>query len=194
MKTIMFDVDGVLAEFILSFTTLGHTLHGTSIYTSHQHRAWDVFDCMTPVQYGEVWKHINNSAEFWRTMPAATSQDVFNEIERIKQQEGNVAYFVTARHGVRAKEQTEAWLRDRGIDNPTVVMTKAKGELAKAVGAHFCIDDKATNAWCVHWFTDGKCKSYLRDYPYNADPTMIGSSHVRRVKTVEDFLEEVERS
>lgn len=75
-------------------------------------------------------------------------------------------YFVTSRVGVEPKHQTENWLMDAGIARPTVIVASRKGMAADLLGATHAIDDKAENAWMVHWLSP-KTRIYLLDAPYN---------------------------
>jgi uncharacterized HAD superfamily protein len=194
----MFDVDGVLADFFTAFHKLGRDM-GLYNMIPPLPDYWD-WDKSEKAQ--KVWDEIERSKEFW-----AHGIEPFNELytldgdsqlTRINEMCYNKheVYFVTARVSPEAKQQTELWLWNHGIDHPTVIITKLKGEFAKTVGIDYSIEDKVENAWCVAWLS--KAKSYLIDRPYNQVPEGIGSSKIIRVKSVKDFLdiidtEEVEK-
>lgn len=99
-------------------------------------------------------------------------------------------YFVTARPGLDVKRQTETWLRLQGIEDPTVVISSKKGEMAKAIGADFSIEDKAGNAVYVSYQSPGK--SYLVNRPYNQFSHEMLGSKVIRIKEIEQFLIAIE--
>lgn len=191
-KPVLFDMDGVLADFIAGFTRLGNKMYGSPTYSSHQQFSWDGFDGLQKWQVETIWEYISKDKTFWATLPALVSEDTFKRIYDLAKE--SPVYFVTARHTKGAKEQTEWWLRWHGLDNPTVITTPLKGEFADLVGAGYAIDDKAENAWCVSWLTRGKTQSYLLNRPYNETEGIlkIGSSKTLRINSVESYLDIVE--
>lgn len=178
--TLIMDVDGVLANFYPGYNELCARM-GKPILEPGR---WDDF------LDEEVWAAIKRSDDFWYDLPALVDERTFARIDGLDQV--GTVYFVTNRPGGTAKNQTEAWLADFGLVDPTVIVTKFKGELAKAVVATHAIEDKAENAWCIAWLSPGTT-SYLVDRPYNRyDPGQFGSSRVVRVATVEEWLDKVE--
>lgn len=188
---VLFDIDGVLADFLTGFTTLGHQLMGTPITDTHAQPSWNGFPGITSDEAKKIWAHIITDVSFWYTLNPLVSAETFKAIRYLTCE--LPVYFVTARVGVEAKAQTEDWLESAGIDSPTVIISKYKGEVAKAVRAKACIDDKAGNASCVAWITEDQTQSYLIDRKYNQCPDGFLASSVQRVATVEDYLAEVER-
>ena len=63
--------------------------------------------------------------------------------------------------------------------------------LAKAVEAGFCIEDKPSNASMVDWLTEGETKSYLLDRPYNQGSSEFLASNVKRIYSVNEYLEAI---
>ena len=185
MKTIMFDVDGVLADFSYAFTK------ECGIFTpvaGPEQQAWDFPEIPREVQ-NEVWKRIKASRDWWLNLPSLVSADVFWKIDELVSDHQLV--FVTSRVGIAPQLQTELWLHHYGIQNPCVVVSKRKAEIAKAIDADYSIDDKPENVACVHWIADVKpCRSYVIDRPYNR--TGFIPKNVRRVLTVEEFLNDIE--
>lgn len=189
-KPVMFDLDGCLVDFVVAFTSLAHKLFpeaGVKIVQSHQQPSYRWVD-LDREQVNLVWREIDKSDDFWIDLPALVGEDVWHKILVLS--DYRPVYFVTARPDY-AKYQTEYWLRDHGIANPTVVMTKKKGEFAKAVGAGWSIEDKASNASMVSWLTEDKTASYLLDRPYNAAPDEFLASGVKRIYKVEEYLEAI---
>lgn len=187
-KVIGFDVDGVLADFIWGFTAQGRLMFGTPVTHTNQQKAWDHFEGLGHKEVGEIWTYIKSSTNFWRLLEACVSDHVFDEIARLNDEHD--VYFITSRPGVQAKQQTEGWLSDRGIMNPTVIISSDKGYAVQAVKATHYIDDKAGN--CVFAKYHNKHTDvFLLDRMYNRwDQTVIGSK-VKRVNSVEEFLKEV---
>lgn len=193
MKRIIFDVDGVLANFILGFTTLGNQRYFTPIVDTTQHKKWGAFPGLDLVKEESLWGIVKKCKNlFWFNLNPLVPLETFSRIQNLSSR-GHSMYFVTSRPGEHAKQQTEQWLRKYGIWNPTVLVSPKKGEAAAMLGADYCLDDKAENAWCVAWLSQNT-KSFLLNRKYNQyDPESFGSSRVQRVDTVEEFLDIVVR-
>lgn len=177
-RIVQFDVDGVLADFSTGYDAICRRL---SIAAPGPEAPWDAkWDA-------KVWAEIRSSVDFWLDLQSLVSDAVFARIQRIAEP----VYFVTARPGTRTKWQTEEWLKDRGVYEPTVIVTGKKAEFAHAVGVTHAIDDKASNAVAIQYMAP-KAKSYLLDAPYNRfDHAALGSK-VIRVHTVSEFMFDVE--
>lgn len=197
--TIQFDVDGVLADFIYGFTNIGHDLYGGLQSSAHNQVEWDSFPGLTKTQEENIWKVIRDSNFFWQSLPLLLQPLEVTAIRELYCREDVQIYFVTNRFGEKVRQQTEAWLRNR-LDlpswaNPTLITSRNKGEVARAIMADFSIDDKAENAWCISWFTMPQnsstplCRSYLIDRLYNRYDSRVGSSKVLRIGSVQDFVQ-----
>lgn len=185
---LVFDIDGVLADFIAGFTAMANAMFpGVPVTRTHEQPSWRGFPGMTETQVAAVWERIKTSRVFWLSLsPLITPA----ESERVNDlQIEHDVYFCTARVGKYAKNQTEDWLTDHGIWRPSVVISNRKGEFCKAVQADAAIDDKAANASFIDWNTDGRTRSYLLDRPYNRVPQEFMASGVRRVSSLTEFLE-----
>jgi len=178
---VQFDVDGVLADFDLGYRTLYQELYGGDLLPR-------------PTRWNQsndhhVWLEIKKRPYFWASLEPLASESELHAIERLKFLAADV-YFVTHRMGYDPKGQTEFWLRQYGISNPTVIVSGLKAEVARGIGATHCIDDKFGNAYMVSCHSR-ETKSYLLDAPYNqVDHEIVGGS-VTRVSSVLKFLEEV---
>lgn len=188
-KIIQFDVDGVLADFILAFTMRGNEMYGTPISQSNDQPYWDGFPGMTKKHISGVWDSINNDDGFWSSMRCLVSIPTMLRINALVTQHD--VYFVTARRTRNAKRRTQGWLEHHGIYNPTVIISPAKGEVARALEVTHAIDDKAGNAICVQHLSEAQ--SYIIDRKYNQFPHDTVGTKVKRVKTVEEFLDDLER-
>ena len=190
MKPIMFDMDGVLADFICGFTSLAHDLFGYNSYSTESQQKWD-FDHMQERHVREVWDEIKASSTFWTDLPSLMSG---NEQLRLEQLCARYdVYFCTSRPGIRTREQTQGFLEARGVYNPAVIVLPTlatKGEMAHALGAEYSIEDKAGNAVCIDYMS--KAKSYLIDRPYNQFNHEALGSNVRRIITLEQYFDDIE--
>ncbi len=190
-RVIGMDIDGVIADFVRGFTAKGREKFGQTIPVVHteRHMSWDEFPGLGEHEQHMIWEHIRGSSNFWRFLSPCVPVYVFGSLSQISQE--FPLYFITKRSlGVNVKQQTEGWLKDHGIANPTVLITGAKGEAAKALGLTHYIDDKAGNAVFTK-YNSPETDVYLIDRKYNQfDASNVGTK-VKRVQTVEQFLTEV---
>lgn len=179
---IMFDVDGVLADFVLGYTILAKKMGIMDTATNtHQQLEWDSLD------NDKVWDKINNALpNFFETLKPLIPLETFNSIRMLSW--NNDIYFVTSRKATDAKHQTEVWLSSWGITNPTVIISKYKGDFARAVGIDYSIEDKLENAYCIGILSP-TTKSYLIDRPYNA--SVIHTKKVIRIDTVDEYIRRI---
>jgi FMN phosphatase YigB (HAD superfamily) len=184
---VMFDIDGVLADFYAGYRALQTSLGKTPTTSTRWDDYWDP----------DVWRAIKTSPTFWQYLPRLAGVD-FERINRL-QAEATV-YFCTSRPGTHVARQTKAWLVASGIQTPSLIVSDKKGEVAKGINADYSLEDKAGNALYIAYHARG-CKSYLLDGDgtrmdrcYNRfDHSVLGRSVVR-VATVEAFLEEIENA
>jgi uncharacterized HAD superfamily protein len=189
MKTIVFDVDGVLADFIQGFTNLANGLYGTPVITTAMQPTWDGYPGMNGLQIDGTWDVIKKKDwTFWYNLHPLVSNEVFQRINDLS--DDNQVYFVTARIGREAKQQTEGWLHKHGIVYPTVIISPNKGEACQLVKATHAIEDKAGNAIAIQYMSSAR--SYIIDRPYNRYDNSVVGTKVKRVKTVDEFLNDVE--
>ncbi len=176
---VMFDVDGVLADFHQGYDDLCRKLKKPVLGPD---APWDTkWDT-------DVWREIKTSNVWWTELPSIPDSSAFFRIATLNSE----VYFVTARPGIDVKRQTERWLTWHGIENPTVILSSRKGEIAAALGANFSIEDKAGNAVYISYQSPAT-RSYLVDRPYNQfNPEMLGRKVVR-IKEIEEFLTAIER-
>ena len=188
-KVVQFDIDGVLCNWHLPFTTKGNELFGTEIQQPWEVREWLPLSNMTETQYHEVWRWINqNDYDFWASCPPLLERSIYNRINYLSAEKVDI-YFVTARHTPNAKAATEVWLLSQGISMPTVILCEHKAWVAELLKAEYAIEDNAENASQIATVGSGATKSYLIDRKYNrkeVDPA------VRRIEVVSEFLDAIE--
>lgn len=184
---VMVDMDGCLADFIKAYTELGAKMYPGRVHVQEtdEREAWRE---MNGPHDGAIWDAIKRSDSWWTTLPPLVPQSVFLALSELNHKAD--VYYVTARVGNNPKGQTERWLYDHEVADATVIISEKKGEIAQALNAAFCIDDKAGNAVAVSYLARG-CKSYLLDRKYNRlDHSVIGG-RVKRVASVADYLADV---
>ena len=201
---IAFDCDGVLANFTTAF--IRETIHitGKNLFLPEDDRNppdWNyhLTRGYTKEEIRPVFAAISASPNFWLDLDeesgCSTLRMCILDMMRFHD-----VYFVTNRQGEDAKWQTEQWLiLHLGIERPTVLISKEKGVVAKALNLDCYLDDNIENANDVadktgveFWMSQSPCRSYLLDRSYNQswgpgnprqDPRVI------RVKTLGEFLD-----
>lgn len=197
-KVVMMDVDGVLADFIWGWRTMAREyMRGATkyhrklldVYSQLAQPSWNYDPGLTKAVSGALWENIKESATFWSTLTPLIKPSEAWALKGLAKYHD--LYFATARLGHLAKRQTEQWLREHLDLEPTVILTKRKGNFCYAVKADYALEDKADNACAIAWISEGTTP-YLVDRPYNRfDPDYFGSHRVRRVSTVLDFCNAV---
>lgn len=171
MKRILgVDVDGVLADFNSAFIDLIVEVAHRDLFPP---RPFDIPVWNYPERYGygpeemsAVWASINGSSSFWQTLPTYPETIAAMRYLRSRVQAGDDVYFVTNRSGATAKIQTERWLRRFEFGSPTVLITSAKGLIAKALKFDVYVDDRVENILDVRmWSKD--TRAVLFDRPWN---------------------------
>jgi hypothetical protein len=193
MTTVMFDIDGILANFNYALAQLAKAVfHVTLPNHPDKVRCWDyALEVLTAAQHHQLWNRIHDSQCFWSHLPSLLERKTWCRL-RYFQDKGNLLYFVTGRTGIYVHLQTTKWLTDMGIYAPQVICISRKGEAARLLGAHYAIDDKAGNAIAISYMAP-ECKAYILDRPYNQFSSGVIGRKVQRVKTVEEFLSDVEK-
>jgi uncharacterized HAD superfamily protein len=184
LKTVLFDVDGVLADFILGFTTTAHNiLGGISPITTHEQRSWNTFEGMDAGKIDRTWEYIAKSYFWWNSLFPLIEKDTFSLINELSLRHHVV--FCTARPvgSPSPQFQTAYWLRNMGLRIPNVILSSNKVGVAAAISADFAIEDNAANAASLALV----CQSFLLNRPYN-QKDLAG---VARIETIDEFLREV---
>ncbi len=199
MKTILFDVDGVFADFTGAFTELCSPGEGYSCTDDESaHVLWNFTNRFPASAVSAAWQVANHRWQWWQTLNSLEPASTYIRIARMTHSYQIV--FCTNRVGTpNAQVQTQRWLAERlgpeylvNYVGWNVILSKYKGETAKVLQADYAIDDKPENVQLLKWMTDDTktpTKVYIMDRPYNR-VTLPRS--VRRVSTVAEFLDDVE--
>lgn len=133
------DIDGVLADFDRPFCTLLEDVTGRPCpYEDPDVWEWPAKRGFTNEEEGKAWNTIRTHPNWWMGLPTYPDSLLnFNELRGVD------VYFVTARSTPYAKMVTERWLKaNYTIDYPTVITSKDKGLVCKALHIDAHIDDK----------------------------------------------------
>jgi hypothetical protein len=165
-----FDLDGVLANFTVAFTTLAHKLFNTPVYPDC--RCVDLYSSgLSSGEYERLWEYVNSHPEFWRHLPPLVTPQ---EAERIRELAGRAdVWFLTTRPDPSRGPVTAAtadWLcahiwriqdDPRQVEERLVVLKSVGGKpLAIAqLGLYLHIDD--------HPDLIGEPQVMTLRYPYN---------------------------
>lgn len=177
------DVDGVLADFNSAFINRVITVTGRDLFPP---RPFDIPTWNYPEHYGytadevsAVWEDIKADAGFWYTLNGyPETRSTLATLAGFNQD----IYFVTARPGVRSKQQTEQWLVDMGFIYPTVLISSAKGLCARALNLTHYIDDRWENVVDVRQYNP-TTQVFLLTQPWNVNNDAAAEG-VQRVASV----------
>lgn len=193
---IAFDLDGVLVDFVLGFTTLANEMCGSPVYSTSQQTTWEKFEGLSDRQIDSVWNRIGESDSFWFDLKPLATQDERLSIGELQYRHD--VYFVTSRRAYPGvKRQTEEWLKFYARwDWPTVVMTNDKAGFCNLVRADAIIEDRPKNALSV-LYQCKRTKVFLMHQPYNlltpeAWKNIDEKGQVRRVYSIGMFLDALE--
>lgn len=188
MLRIMVDLDGVLSNFVLAFTTLANTLFGKEIHDTHQHTAWTwPPGYITGAEEMYLWDVIQSTPNWWRDAlePLATLQE-FGRLNELGKK--YPVHYVTARvHDDSVVWQTAEWLKKYGVSNASVINEGRKAKVAAALDITHSLEDRYEHYRNIHLRSNAL--SYILDAPYNRDEDTFKGS---RLKTVSEFLDILE--
>lgn len=172
-----FDVDGVLANFIPAYQARIVAVTGVDLFHPDDVIDPPVWDWpklrgYTRTQLADVWASINSDPTFSLYLPALDGMHILRLCDHMVFNALNDIYFITNREGIRAKEQTEYWLRGYLTNlmgwSPTVIVVgkHQKGRIALALNLDIYIDDNYEN--CVDVVQKSpKTRTYLLTHRYN---------------------------
>jgi hypothetical protein len=184
----------VLAIFDQGYTNKLIEVTGRDLFPTKPYAppCWDWVQPLGYTKQEEVraWEAVCEDPEFWEKLPPyPETESVLTRLFDLECN-GHEVYFITNRMGVAAKNQTFAFLRNHGYQEPTVLVTAKKGPSAFALDLHCYIDDKPSNCRDVIKYMGLNCKTFLMDRSWNQAPE-DEIKYAPRVKSVHDFLDKV---
>ena len=185
---VSFDIDGVLADFILAFGDLiaEYTSPGFISYPTTEQKEWR-FPIPSNI-YDRTWEIIDETQNWWMMLDPLVSQKDINAINYTIH--NHDVYFITSRKsttGLNIERQCQYWLDGIGIDasHATVIATQAgkKHQLMNAMDIDCHIDDKPAIVKDVAYHSSAI--SCVLNQPYNLGN--LGQEH--RFYSVEEYCE-----
>jgi len=167
---IVFDIDGVVADFVSGMNALAGQLTGKQPLYPAPCRNWlTEAGGLTEAEDEAVWKAVGESADFWANLPHLPHTHQFVAHMNRWASQGHDIVFVTNRSlGKDVRRQTDLWLKEAGVLPPrtALIVNGPKGELLKALGADVFVDDYPGNIVdaCA---VSPNTKSLLLAHPYN---------------------------
>lgn len=184
MKRIMFDVDGVLANFVQAFSEVGVDLGILSKPVSMEEQdTWstETFCNIDSQQVEEIWKFIVETDYWWVDRLDCLATD--DELDKINELCNMYSvYFISSRPQSIPNIQalTGDWLKCAGVLQPNVIITDDKPSVAEVLDITHSIEDKVETA------NDLDGESYLIDRLYNRHRR---APWIKVVKKLDEFLE-----
>lgn len=173
MIRIGMDVDGVLADFNSAFTALIRQQTGIDIAHGPEGPSswhWPGEAGVTKAQENKLWETIKLSHTFWVSLkPLPGAYEVLRMLDALQGYYHAQTYFITARPGDWAHEQTKRWLRTWGMVDPQVLIARKpeeKAKVAEGLGLDCVVDDRLENA-NTYATRVPKANVFLIDRPYN---------------------------
>lgn len=161
------DLDGVMADFVLEFTSVANRMFNTPVISTHSQRTWDFVDVLTAEQRELTWAEVDKSKDFWMGVKPLATWPEMELLHSLQHDEQSKVYFVTARCiGQDIKKQCEVWLQANGFCGGDVVLNEPdKGTWAKKVGVTVAIDDRIQHI--EEYIAAGVPHVYLMRRQYN---------------------------
>ncbi len=188
-----FDLDSVVADFSSAFAAVLHQTSGRKLLRDgFVPRVWEwpADAGYTPKEVEKAYAFVDDSYDFWlnmRELPdMATLRLMWPSLVR-----NHDIYFLTSRtKGQDIKWQTEMWLTLKlgagmEVPTPTVILTREKGHVCRALEIDAFVDDNLQNCMDVLW--QSKTRVYCLDYPYNQ--TSNTSPWLKRIKTLGEMFD-----
>lgn len=182
---VVFDIDGVLADFTYAFSTLTEGVG----HTPGAQQTWKFTGPSKDIN--KAWRMIDASSDWWRKLNLLPTQSEVEEMRTLAKRVDIV--YMTGRQdkGNDVKGQTEKWLLGYGLPHGEVMLEndKVRGcDIVEVTQRDIIgiIDDKPET---VADLTAAGFNAYVRDWPYNR---AVGL-RIPRVSSVGEFVHQMMR-
>lgn len=169
-QVVVIDIDGVLAEFTYSYSTLAHKISDGNVPPAHstgRQQTWDWDGQYSKQLMNACWRAIDESDSFWAELPLLVSYPEIEELQRLRDKV-SIMYLtgrlVTPQNSV--EDQTRYWLHKHGFPEGELCFATDKGAFLNSRGLSplSVIDDKPET---LNQLFDGGHRVFCRDWPYN---------------------------
>lgn len=178
--SVVFDLDGVLADFVPAFTRVAVEVgQADEVTTGDDHPNWNF-----PFHVDPVWEQVDRMYAFWENLAPLTTEEDMEYIHALAE-EAHILY-VTGRRGDLAStaNQTHRWLKDNDFPSGPVFFAPPKSDkveiiLPNAEQLIGVLDDKPS---VLEVLGAAGVPVVARDWPYNRHVS------VPRVPSVAEFV------
>ena len=166
------DIDGVLADFVYSFTQVAALLDDrTEVFATGGQLDWDTL--AEYVDENDVWRRID-TFPFWRYMYPLVTHGEIEQLRDFVRKGTEVTYITSRKNTSTTLRQTVDWLEAHGFPNPgNTLHAREKSPAIKSLGITDFLDDNPR-----HLREITGCKVWVRDQPYNRAPEFDGLPRV----------------
>lgn len=186
----VFDIDGVLADFVWSFSKLASNYFLVKPYSTGAQMRWAMFDgSLSRAETDKLWEIVDTEKDWWENVPPLFTFGDQKMMFRLVESGYGIMY-VTNRSGPdNVVAQTENWLNEHGLPTGVVISTKDKPKQVSrmfedgSIGTlHGIIEDSPRNleGFAAKGLHD---KIVVMDRPYNRDVVRSAA----RASTVSEF-------
>lgn len=166
---VAFDIDGVIADFVRSFTKIPWNIFGDHTFVPWTTPEQEQWGFPPHFQYERTWEYVKAQYNWWMTLkPLINNYEIAMLNNAI---DNHDVYFITSRprtKGFSAETQSKLWLSSIGVisEHASVIATQAgkKGVLCKALDIDVAIDDRVGG---VQEIMEQGINCFTRRWKYN---------------------------
>lgn len=165
-RTVVFDIDGVLADFTLAFSELASQSYHYDVITCGAQDDWN-YKGLSQAELSALWGKVKGSTTFWRDIPTLLTAGDLVMAQRLA--EAGVQFkYVTNRVSDNVGQlfhQCELALMNYGMPEGQVIITTSKVEAARHMPNILgIIEDSNPN---IAAYDGAGLPIYRRSWPYN---------------------------
>jgi hypothetical protein len=195
-KYVVFDIDGVLADFPHSFSRLAATMYLVPTTHTHDVEHWDWLEIggVSREEHLRVWDKVERSTSFWLDIPLLLTKNDLRAMYMLHE-DGVQFIYLTNRHDTgTTPQQTAGWLHKHQLPTGELVFVKDKdkylterfeGNIGSILGV---IEDSPKN---LERYRRGLATKLWRPVVFVADRkyNVEAAPRLPRVSSVMDFCD-----
>jgi hypothetical protein len=167
------DCDGIQFDFGELFSHIINELFHENypIFKDEDSPSWEwgAWHPAGPERIAQAWEYVYTIPDFYEKEKLINPAELKYMIGKLNNHPKINVYFITSRKetsGRKILQQTIYQLKLIGWDNPQVIVSFAKGGIARILDLKYFIDDRAENCAEVALYNPST-KVYVMDRPYN---------------------------